>query len=69
MTNIFQECINYPKYWDRVFNRLRSGPFEGPAIVKPPALPEDTYLQTFWALEAEWKEVNEHAAFAEFLVP
>jgi hypothetical protein len=25
--------------------RLRSGPFEGPAIVKPPALPEDTYFQ------------------------
>ena len=24
--------------------RLRSGPFEGPAIVKPPALPEDTYF-------------------------
>ena len=24
-------------------NRLRSGPFEGPAIVIPPALPEDTY--------------------------
>jgi hypothetical protein len=23
--------------------RLRSGPFEGPAIVIPPALPEDTY--------------------------
>ena len=23
--------------------RLRSGPFEGPATVKPPALPEDTY--------------------------
>jgi hypothetical protein len=23
---------------------LRSGPFEGPATVKPPALPEDTYL-------------------------
>ena len=23
--------------------RLRSGPFEGPAIVKPPALPEDIY--------------------------
>src|SRR5882762_1292279 len=23
---------------------LRSGPFEGPAIVKPPALPEDTYF-------------------------
>ena len=27
-----------------VFFRLRSGPFEGPAIVKPPALPEDTYF-------------------------
>src|SRR5437899_6485689 len=26
--------------------RLRSGPFEGPAIVIPPALPEDTYLLT-----------------------
>ena len=26
------------------FHRLRSGPFEGPATVKPPALPEDTYL-------------------------
>jgi hypothetical protein len=25
------------------FDRLRSGPFEGPAIVIPPALPEDTY--------------------------
>ena len=25
------------------FHRLRSGPFEGPATVKPPALPEDTY--------------------------
>src|SRR5271157_5376467 len=24
-------------------HRLRSGPFEGPATVKPPALPEDTY--------------------------
>jgi hypothetical protein len=23
--------------------RWRSGPFEGPAIVKPPAKPEDTY--------------------------
>src|ERR1035441_836968 len=23
--------------------RLRSGPFEGPATVKPPALPEDNY--------------------------
>jgi hypothetical protein len=26
------------------FHRLRLGPFEGPAIVKPPALPVDTYL-------------------------
>jgi hypothetical protein len=25
------------------FHRLRLGPFEGPAIVKPPALPVDTY--------------------------
>jgi hypothetical protein len=24
---------------------LRSGPFEGPAIVKPPALPGDTYYE------------------------
>ena len=34
------------------FFRLRSGPFEGPAIVIPPALPEDTYslqnLKTSW---------------------
>ncbi len=27
-------------------DRLRSGPFEGPAIVKPPALPGDTYLSS-----------------------
>ena len=26
------------------FHRLRSGPFEGPATVKPPALPEDQLL-------------------------
>jgi hypothetical protein len=26
------------------FKRLRKGPFEGPATVKPPALPEDIYL-------------------------
>jgi hypothetical protein len=26
------------------FQQLRSGPFEGPATVKPPALPEDTYF-------------------------
>jgi hypothetical protein len=29
------------------FDRLRSGPFEGPAIVKPPALPGDTYSNDF----------------------
>ena len=45
MTNTFQECITYPKYGGLDFNRLRSGPFEGPAIVIPPALPEDTYLK------------------------
>ena len=28
------------------FDRLRSGPFEGPATVIPPALPEDTYLRS-----------------------
>ena len=44
MTNTFQECINYPKYGGLDFNRLRLGPFEGPAIVIPPALPEDTYF-------------------------
>jgi hypothetical protein len=27
--------------------RLRSGPFEGPAIVKPPALPGDIYCRRF----------------------
>ena len=44
MTNTFQECINYSKYGGLDFNRLRSDPFEGPAIVIPPALPEDTYF-------------------------
>jgi 3-oxoacyl-[acyl-carrier-protein] synthase II len=35
------------------FDRLRSGPFEGPAIVKPLALPGDTYLfiKKNWYLE------------------
>src|SRR5271157_4166991 len=32
------------------FQRLRSGPFEGPATVKPPALPEDTYSRPVLAL-------------------
>jgi hypothetical protein len=31
------------RFWILTF-RLRSGPFEGPAIIIPPALPEDTYL-------------------------
>lgn len=35
MTNTFQECINYPKYWGLEFDRLRSDPFEGPANVIP----------------------------------
>jgi len=43
MTNTFHGCINYPEYGGHDFYRLRSGPFEGPAIVIPPALPEDTY--------------------------
>ena len=33
------------RIWNFGFNRLRSGPFEGPAIVIPPALPEDTYFK------------------------
>ena len=51
MTNIFQECINYSKYGGLDFNRLRSGSFEGPAIVIPPALPEDTYYQFSTTIE------------------
>ena len=47
MTNSFQECSNYSKYGGLDFNRLRSGPFEGPGIVIPPALPEDTYREIF----------------------
>src|SRR4030043_670811 len=47
MTNVFQGCITSPKYGGLDFNRLRSGPFEGPAIVIPPALPEDTYFYFF----------------------
>ena len=30
------------------FSRLRKGPFEGPATVKPPALPEDSYYRPSW---------------------
>src|ERR1035437_5711129 len=37
-----------------VFHRLRSGPFEGPATVKPPALPEDTYLDE----TRDWRRGN-----------
>jgi hypothetical protein len=36
------------------FDRLRSGPFEGPATAKPPALPEDAYCSA--ALHAGWYE-------------
>ena len=46
MPNTFQEWIDYSKYGGLDFNRLRSGHFEGPAIVIPPALPEDTYFPT-----------------------
>jgi len=57
MTNSFQDCSNCSKYGGLDFNRLRSGPFEGPAIVIPPALPEDTYCYTraaqFQGLSAE----------------
>jgi len=28
------------------FERLWSGPFEGPATVKPPAMPEDHYFRS-----------------------
>lgn len=51
--NTFQECINYSKYGGLDFNRLRSGPFEGPAIVIPPALPEDTYCPVM--IKMEWR--------------
>jgi hypothetical protein len=32
-------------FWGFDFDRLRSAPFEGAAIVKPPALPEDSCLR------------------------
>ena len=49
MTNTFQECINYLKYGGGLdFNRLRSGPFEGPAIVMPPPLVGDTYCGRYY---------------------
>ena len=47
MKNAFQGSINYLKYAGLDFTRLRSGPFEGPAIVIPPALPEDIYSDPF----------------------
>ncbi|MGB8481479.1 MAG: GH92 family glycosyl hydrolase [Acidobacteriaceae bacterium] len=51
---------------------MRKGPFEGPATVKPPALPEDTYyyeadLQT-WGIKAE-STVTQAAAFYRFTFP
>jgi len=40
------------------FDRLRSGPFEGPAIVKPPALPGDTYYDTISdGRRGRWQDV------------
>ena len=42
------ETLSYSKWLRKghvvVFHWLRSGPFEGPATVKPPALPEDSYF-------------------------
>lgn len=40
--NTLQEGINGSKYGGN-YNPLRSGTFEGRAIVIPPALSEDTY--------------------------
>ena len=47
-----------PKFDSSKDKRLRSAPFEGAAIVKPPALPVDTYLitvATTWAEEQSGK--------------
>jgi hypothetical protein len=44
------------------FHRLRSGPFEGPATVKPPAKPEDTYLRPVGSQVSEAR----HQALASF---
>jgi len=43
MTNTLKEYIHYSEYGGLDFNRLRSDPFKGLAIVTPPALREDTY--------------------------
>jgi hypothetical protein len=40
----YASCGNSAAGAGSVFGRLRSGPFEGPATEKPPALPEDAYL-------------------------
>jgi hypothetical protein len=58
-------------YKGQSWKRLRAGFFkdqqaaadEGRNIVRA------LNLQTFWAVEAEWKEVNEYAGFAECLLP
>jgi RHS repeat-associated protein len=39
---VHDKCID-EKSCENLNSRLRKGPFEGPAIVKPPALPGDTY--------------------------
>src|SRR5271157_631740 len=52
------------------FQRLRSGPFEGPATVKPPALPEDTYSATLhgWFIK-KTKQQRNFAALLKIHLP
>lgn len=57
------------------FHRLRSGPFEGPAIVKPPALPgvlgqmhEPVVPVTVVCLDEEQGEVRSSASFGQVAV-
>ena len=45
------------------FDRLRSGPFEGPAIVKPPTLPGDAYFlillrERFFQIHNTFRDTN-----------
>ena len=48
------------------FNRLRSAPFEGAAIVKPPALPGDSYFCSTWlaAKEADLRDAREEESLS-----
>jgi hypothetical protein len=45
------------------FTRLRKGPFEGPATVKPPALPEDSYCPES-LIRLQYRATESHIAFA-----